>query len=455
MFKVINFSTLLFLMAIIFSHNVLANDEVNNTINTDEDLINQPKTFSYLKGISPTINELDYFNFIRISIISQPEYLYAVSTVQEKNMSLKYARRSRWPDLSFRIINDSVLKRDIQDTSSIRKIRDDSFDAAVELSQPLYSGGEINARIGIANTDYKLSELQKEKALSDQILQANKIYLSAVKSDILLKYANQIIKEARPYFNRVKERVELGITDPIELATFSVKFNDLESKVQQLKTIRSRDVGVFEYFFKEAFSSASLPEVFIPKLTSVRDQEGYDVKLSILSHEGKKKEVSLTKSEFRPKFGFSTRYTKYDLKDSESENDIRGGVYFNMPIFSFGRGSAKIASSQAKAYAAKTYIDIERKNDEVAETEIINVIHSSQQIREDVFNSYIDTKTQRKIIKDRLEIVSFAAEAYIDSGLRELILLERLIDTELNLLQGYLMFLNQNKELTDFLRVKP
>ena len=38
MFKVINFSTLLFLMAIIFSHNVLANDEVNNTINTDEDL---------------------------------------------------------------------------------------------------------------------------------------------------------------------------------------------------------------------------------------------------------------------------------------------------------------------------------------------------------------------------------------------------------------------------------
>ena len=41
MFKVINFSTLLFLMAIIFSHNVLANDEVNNTINTDEDLFNQ------------------------------------------------------------------------------------------------------------------------------------------------------------------------------------------------------------------------------------------------------------------------------------------------------------------------------------------------------------------------------------------------------------------------------
>ena len=455
MFKVINFSTILFFLIIILSNNLLANDEINNTESIDKNLTNQPKTFSYIKEISPVINELDYFNFIRISIVSQPEYLYAVSTAQEKNMSLKYARRSRFPELSFRIINDSVLKRDIQDTSSIRKLRDDSFDASVELSQPLYSGGEINARIGIANTDYKLSELQKEKALSDQILQANQIYLSAVKSNILLKYANQIIKEARPYFNRVKERVELGITDPIELATFSVKFNDLESKVQQLKTIRSRDVGVYEYFFKEEFASASFPEVFIPNLSSIKDQEGYDVRLSILSHQGKKKEVSLTKSEFRPKFGFSTRYTKYDLKDSESENDIRGGVYFNMPIFSFGRGSAKIASSEAKAYAAKNYIDIERKNDEVAETEIINIIHSSQQVREDVFNSFIDTKTQRKIIKDRLEIVSFAAEAYIDTGLRELILLERLIDTELNLLQGYLMFLNQNKKLTDFLRVKP
>ena len=90
------------------------------------------------------------------------------------------------------------------------------------------------------------------------------------------------------------------------------------------------------------------------------------------------------------------------ILEADCMKEISESRYFNMPIFSFGRGSAKIASSEAKAYAAKNYIDIERKNDEVAETEIINVIHSSQQIREDVFNSYIDTKTQRKIIKDRL-----------------------------------------------------
>ena len=65
------------------------------------------KTFSKVDPSIPLISEIDYLNFLRISIIDQPEYLYSVSTVKEKDMSVRFAERSRLPDLSMRIINDS------------------------------------------------------------------------------------------------------------------------------------------------------------------------------------------------------------------------------------------------------------------------------------------------------------------------------------------------------------
>lgn len=413
------------------------------------------RTFSNISPGVITISEQEYFDFLRISILEQPEYLFSVSEVTEKNMSLKFAQRNRWPELSVRVINDSVLKRDIQDITSVRKRRDDSFDAAVELSQPLYSGGAINARIGMAKNDFNVSKLIREKTVSEQIVQSNRIYLQAVKSDLLYKYGVEIVKEVEPYLNRVKDRVSSGISDPMDLAVFSIRFNDLDSKVQMLRTQRGKDIAVYEYFFKKEFKNSFFPNVSIPSVDKDSGFLSYDVELSILSHKGKGIETKLTRSEFLPQFGFNTRYTKYDLKDEGDESDIRGGIYFSMPIFTFGRGSAKISSYKAKEAAAKMYIDIERKKDDGLEAEIINSVIGSQSIRNDVYETFNDTKKQREIIRDRLEIINFAPEAYVDTGLKELNQLERLLITEINLLDGYFQYLHQNRNLNNYMMIKP
>ena len=416
---------------------------------------NNYRTFSKVDPSIPLISEIDYLNFLRISIIDQPEYLYSVSTVKEKDMSVRFARRSRLPDLSMRIINDSVLERDIKDQSSVRKRRDDSFDAAIELSQPIYSGGAISARIGMARNDLTVSNLMKDKTVSEQIVEANKIYLQAIKSDILYNYGLKIVRDVQPFLDRVKDRVESGIADPMDLAVFSIRFNDLYSKVQVLKTQKNRDIAMYEYFFKTDYKNVYLPNVFVSSVKKDLKRVGYDVELAILGHKGKQLETKLTKSEFRPQFGFNTRYTKYDLKDDENESDIRGGIYFSLPLFTFGRAKAKVSSYEAKATAAKMYIDIERKIDDGKEAEVINVIESSLSIREDVYNTFNDTKKQRGIIEDRLEIINFAPEAYVDTGFKELNQLEILLITEINLLDGYMQFLHQNRALNSFIMIKP
>ena len=76
----------------------------SNVYSIDNDLINNSSlSFSKINLQSNTINESDYFEFIRDSIITQPEFLYANSKFLEKNQALKFEQRQRWPELNRKI----------------------------------------------------------------------------------------------------------------------------------------------------------------------------------------------------------------------------------------------------------------------------------------------------------------------------------------------------------------
>ena len=437
--------TYIFIFVFVLNFFIILNESIAN-----DDIL----TFSSIDLENNTIDSETYYEFIRGSIITQPEFLFANSNYIEKNEQLKFTKRQRWPELSVRIINDHILDRDVSEFNSLRKRQDDSFDAAFELSQPIYSGGTINAQIRKAFSDKKLSSTEKERALSSLILDANEIYLNAVKSYTLYEYGFKLIKEIEPYLDKVKERVSLGISDPIELALFSIKFNSLKSKVQILKTSKNRDIGIFEYFFGQQFNNNSFPNVFVPNLEMNKNIESYNVKGARLFLETAEEDTKIVKGEFRPKFGFNTRYTVYDLDENENDTDIRGGIFFSMPIFTFGRASAKIAASRAKENATRVSIDIERKEDDVVENDIVNIVQSSANTRGEILDSYRDTKNQRRIIRNRLDSTSFSPESYVNSVLEELNLLEKLLTVEINLLHGYFKYLHQNQGLNSHVRIR-
>ena len=157
-----------------------ANDETNKVYQSSK------PTFYSLRSEVATISENDFFDFLRMSIIQQPEYSYALSDVEEKKMLLKFQQRHRYPDLSFRLINDKVLSRNVDDFSSIRKRQDDSFDVALEINQPIYTGGSISSRIKMARIEYMMSNNSKSSAFSELVLDASNLYLSAIKSDFFI-----------------------------------------------------------------------------------------------------------------------------------------------------------------------------------------------------------------------------------------------------------------------------
>ncbi len=391
--------------------------------------------------------ENNYLEFLREVVLEQPEFSYATAILNEAEMNLKFSRRQRLPELSLRVVNDEVLSRKIKENNAIRKIRDDSFDGVVEIRQAIYSGGGINAGVRKAKEGAYHISLSKKKAISELIYNANGIYTKAISSFLLYQHSEKILKELEPFLEKVKARVDAGISDPVEFALFSVRYNNIKSIVANLSANSRRDISVYENFFKREFNNKLYPKVKIDDQSIPYSNTSFDVEMSQSKFKESIEDVTIAKSEYRPQFGFAARFTKYDLDDNLGDEDVRGGLYFSYPFFDFGRSSAKISGSKAKSRAARENIGIEKKRDINSEAEFISILDSAVKSRNEIYQAFVDTKKQREIIAKRIELSGFVASSLAETALNEINQLKSLMDAESNLLSAYFGLLHQNQLL--------
>lgn len=413
----------------------------------------EESTYSIIEDISPFISEDDYIDFIRSSLFEQPEFKYAVSMTAEQEFNLKYAQRGRFPSISGNVVNDESIERNIKDNQSVRKRRDDSFDATIEIRQPLYTGGQINAAIREAKSKAKNTLKQKQNTVSQLILDANRIYIGSITSNYLYNYSEKLLKTLRPIKERVNDRVNAGIMDPVESALFSVRYNRIETLVFQLKSTAEKDNNNFIFFYKKSYDNLAFPEFKIKSEVISKSKKSYDVESAQLSYEEKKEQIASVRSKYLPQFGISARYTKYDIDDDSNEDDIRGGLYLNVPLFNFGRGIAQINSAKAAAEGSKNAIVIAEKDDNIQESSLLSDFNNAINNRYIFAGAYKTTVLQRKTIEDRLELSGFAANALSEVILNEIAQLQTLLENEAFILTNYFSLLHQNQQLNNSFRV--
>ena len=415
---------------------------------TPLEIFAQKFSFTSIEEFSELKSEEQYLEFLRETILEQPEFSYATAILNEAEMNLKFNRRQRLPELSLRVINDEVLDRKIKQDDALRKIRDDSFDGVIEIRQSIYSGGKINDGIRKAREITNKISLQKKKTISQLIYTANSIYIQAVASSFLYNHAKDVLSELEPYLTKVKARVDAGISDPVEYALFSVKYNNVRSLVVNLDSVSKRDISNYENFFKRDFENINFPKLKINDDSIPYQNLSFDVEMSKSKYKESIEDITIIKSESRPQFGFSARYTKYDLDSNISDDeDIRGGLYFSYPFFDFGRSSAKISGAKAKSKAARNSIDIERKNDLNSEAEYLSILESSMKSRNELYQAFTDTRKHREIIAKRIEVSGFAASNLAETALQEISQLQNLMQAENNLIIAYFGLLHQNQRL--------
>jgi outer membrane protein TolC len=390
-------------------------------------------SFSTLDNIK-TISEEKFYEYIRLTVVQQPEFSSAKAKENEFDQNKKYAQRLRFPSITASLVNDESISRQVDDILSIRKRRDDSFDGVITIDQPLYTGNEINSKIKKAKYGVESSKEEFYEASSNLILTSSEIYIQAATASILGKYVTEQLNLLIKYKDLAEKRFQSGAIDISELSAIKIQLSELEAKEAILVAKSVQALEVFSSFFKEPFQDNGLPNINFFEVTSDRRSndkyDSYQKRIASLRIKGTESDLAITKSTYRPKLGLSFRYTKYDLDDSAKDEDLRGGLTFSLPLFNFGRGSADIGAAKARVNQSKFTYDQTIRDEEKQRANIFGAAVGIIQARNKISDSLESIRIQKEMINLRIASSDFLITGIINATLQEVNLFEQLLSSE-------------------------
>jgi len=394
------------------------------------------KSFSVLKN-EKLSDEETFFSIIQEIIIVQPEFRQAIAIKNEYSENRKYASRLRFPTLTAQVVNDRSISRDILFVNGIRKTKDDSFDAQISIDQPLYKGNEISSKVKIAKLEISKSSIELNRIASELILTATQIYLDTASAELISDYCEELFNDLEKFRIIVKKRFDAGIISNSEKAIVNVRLSEIGAQIAILQAEKIKASSIYRSFFKKEYSGAGLPLIELKSMSSDQMNQGmfsYDEMLAKNAIKNKEADLELTKSQYRPQLGFSARYTRYDIDKSGDDNDIRGGLYLNFPLFNFGRGSAQVSASKARIQQARVSADKSKRDREYNSASIFGSSTGSLQARNKILDSYTNVRLQRETFLKSISSSDFSVPALLEAASREINIFQQLVRNEKQLL---------------------
>ena len=414
-------------------------------------IISNSETLSTFSNIQKEdkVSDDEFVNFIRDTIIIQPDFLQATAKKGELIENKKYAQRLRFPTIDAQLYNDRTISRDIE-TNALRKTRDDTFDGVISIDQKLYSGNEVNSKINIAKNEMHVSNVERSEVASKLVIQAVDIYLNAASAVLLSEYSSKILDNLKRYKETAKARFNAGAIENTEFALINIRLSEIEVKIALLDANKIQNLSLFRSFYKDEYNNRGLPDF---KLSNLEDaeienfSESYEQVKSKIGVKISEHNLELTKSQYRPHLGFNARYTQYDIDDEAKDTDIRGGFYVKFPLFSFGRGSAEVNASKARVRQAKINNDVKLRETKNTTANVFGSYFGAMQARDRILEAYKNVKLQRETFEIRMAGSSFSTAALLDAAQKEIAFYEQLIENEKRLFLADLQVRHLNREL--------
>ena len=386
-------------------------------------------------------NNEEFREFITQAVINQPDFKEIIAMKSKYNFDYRVSRADRFPTISSSIINENYFDRKISEVDSIRKIQDDSLDAVVEINQQLYAGNRINNKILNAKRQIEIGNLELEERTSELLLKANQIYFDTFKFYVIKKYLNDQATKLEKLLELSDKRLQAGIAQPAERALLQIKYNELLITRANINSeiISSRET--YFRFFDEEFALKMVPTVLLSNLDAnsnlLNDNNinslSYGVQISDIVFDQSKTEINIVRGEYRPEFGLNVKYIQYDFDRDFDEFDVRGGIYFQMPIFDFGRRGNKINSAKANSSQLRWENQSEKRDFLIEKKSLEGKLVALNLMLEELKNTQVNTRKQQKILSQRMTGSEYNSVALADVIVQDINLFVEVLDTEISL----------------------
>ena len=237
--------------------------------------------------------------------------------------------------------------------------RNHTYQGVFVVSQPLYTGGALNAQHKIAKADEKLNQLNEELTLDQIHYQSDAVYWNASASQAMLQAADKYQSIVKQQYNIIQARFNDGMISRTDLLMISTRLKEAELqyiKARQNNTLALQKLNILMGMEPNApvDSLSSIDTAFTPvqilSLENVlqRRADYESTQVNIMKSQAQRKAAL---SQFNPQLNMyfsggwatGTPNLGYDV----SFNPIVG-INLNIPIFRWG---ARFKTNrQQKAY---------------------------------------------------------------------------------------------------------
>ncbi|MEG0500327.1 MAG: TolC family protein [Rikenellaceae bacterium] len=229
------------------------------------------------------------------------------------------------------------------------------YGAFVSLLQPVYTGGRILETIRLAQIRQSYTKNQAEFLRSSVCFQTDIQYWNTVARKEMIAVTQAYRNSVQSLVNIIRERVEVGMTDPTDLLMAEVKLNEADYQLMQITNSFETGLMALNSIIGVDLPQQTAVDEAIPlilpsdyeslRYTNIRPE----VKMAQDQISMEKSNLKLTDSKYKPQFyvGADGNYSSpgYNFKPNMDPNYALYGK-ISIPIFEWGkRRSDKRASN--------------------------------------------------------------------------------------------------------------
>lgn len=290
--------------------------------------------------------------------------------------------------------------------------RNHTYQGVFIVSQPIYTGGALNAQHKIAKADEKLDQLNEELTLDQIHYQSDAVYWNTSASKAMLQAADKYQSIIKQQYDIIQDRFDNGKISRIDLLMISTRLKEAELqyiKARQNYTLALQKLNILmgeePNTPVDSLYSISIPSepVKVLSLGDVLQQRAdyASTEVNIMKRQAQRK-VAL--SQFNPQLNMyfsggwatGTPNLGYDV----SFNPIVG-VNLNIPIFRWG---ARFKTNRQQ----KAYISMQRLQQSYVEDNISEELSGSLTKLKETEEQVKTANENMKLANENLEIVSFS-----------------------------------------------
>lgn len=264
------------------------------------------------------------------------------------------------------------------------------YGAALSLVQPIYSGGRLLEKLRMAQYQQSLSKNQQRMIYSLVCYQTDMQYWNTVARAEIVTIASDFRNSVASLTETIRERVEVGLTDPQDLLMAEVKLNEADFQLLQAKNNFETGRMALNSMIGSELSAQTPVDITVPVVTANTlalhsDRTRPEIEIAHDQVKIAQSTLKINDSKYKPQvqIGAEGSYGSpgYDFK---ADMDPNYAVYakLSVPIFEWGkRRSEKRLSSQKVGIAEDQLHKVTDQVELEVETARLSLNQALQRIR--------------------------------------------------------------------------